>query len=96
MQVNAVEFRPGKQAIGFPPDAMFPDKPQRVLAAFTRRERIPMLDLLPAFRQAGTQGVPGPLFFPRDGHFAPLGHQVAAESLARFLVDEGLLPLPRG
>jgi lysophospholipase L1-like esterase len=92
MQVNAVEFRPGKHAIGFPLDAMFSDKPQRVLAAFAKREGIPSLDLLPAFREAGTQGVPGPLFFPRDGHFAPLGHQVTAQWLAAFLVDELIVP----
>jgi hypothetical protein len=94
MQVNAEEFRLGKQVLGFAPDATFSDKPQRVLAAIAKSEGIPLLDLLPAFREAGTQGGPGPLYFPRNGHFAPLGHRVTARALATFLAAQGLVPAP--
>jgi hypothetical protein len=49
---------------------------------------LPMLDPLPALRAASG----GPeLFFQRNVHLTPRGHQVIAEALERFLDDHGLL-----
>jgi lysophospholipase L1-like esterase len=50
---------------------------------------LPLLDLLPAFRAAPH---PGRMFFERTVHLTPAGHDVAAESIARFLEDQGLVP----
>jgi hypothetical protein len=58
---------------------------------------LPMLDPLPALRGASS----GPeLFFQRNVHLTPRGHQVMAEALERFLDEHGLLddagPRPAG
>jgi lysophospholipase L1-like esterase len=54
---------------------------------------VPVLDLLPVFR-----GMPqaDELFFRRNVHLTPRGHQVVAEELARFIRHQRLLesPLP--
>ena len=50
---------------------------------------LPLLDLLPAFRAAPH---PGRMFFERTVHLTPAGHEVAAEAIARFLEDQGLVP----
>ena len=50
--------------------------------------KLPMLDPLPALRAAR----PGPnLFFQRNVHLTPRGHEVMAEALERFLDQHGLL-----
>lgn len=49
---------------------------------------LPRLDLLPALRRA----LPGPdLFFQRNVHLTPRGHEVVAEALASFLARSGLI-----
>jgi lysophospholipase L1-like esterase len=52
---------------------------------------LPRLDLLPALRAAP----PGPaLFFQRNVHLTPRGHEVVAAALARFIVEHELLAPP--
>lgn len=49
---------------------------------------LPRLDVLPALRQA----LPGPdLFFQRNVHLTPRGHEVVAAALDRFLEQHGLV-----
>jgi hypothetical protein len=48
-----------------------------------------VLDLTPALR-AGT-GLLRPVYYPRDGHWNPAGHRLAAEDLERFLSARGWL-----
>lgn len=58
-------------------------RPQHVLETFARENGIRYLDLLPAFLRAHRQGAQ--LFFRRDTHLAPSGHQVIADALTEFL-----------
>ncbi len=62
-------------------------RPQEVLAGFSREHEIPYLDLLPALRASGA----GPLFFARDQHLTPRGHEVVAAAVAAFLRERGLV-----
>lgn len=50
---------------------------------------IPSLDLLPVVLQEQRRAG---LYLPDDGHFTPRGHSVAARAVARWILDEGLLP----
>ena len=49
----------------------------------------PGMDLLPIFRNAAEVGSP-PLYYPGDRHWTEAGHGLAARSIMRFLVSEGL------
>jgi hypothetical protein len=51
--------------------------------------RIPVLDLLPAFVERGTEDC----FFKWDPHPTALGHTLMSEELDGFIRDEGLLDL---
>jgi len=50
---------------------------------------LPMMDLLPAFRQADQ---PLKTYFERTAHLTPYGHEIAAAALAQFIDRQALLP----
>lgn len=58
-------------------DTSFSDR----LQAFGRKEHVAMLDLLPLLRSAAASGG-GPLYYPRDGHWTPRSHALAASAIA--------------
>lgn len=57
-----------------------PCRTQQALLDWSARAQVPCLDLTEPLRQATE-----PLYFPRDGHFNPAGHQRTAELLGEFL-----------
>lgn len=66
------------------------DKPLAKLNALGEEAGISVIDLLPALRRASSQ--PGErLYYPRDPHWTPRGHAVAAEELIAQLRSRGLL-----
>jgi hypothetical protein len=67
------------------------DAPNRRLATFLDRANIPYLDLLPVFRAEASQDNTPPLHYPHDGHWTPAGHILAAQTIAAFLEERGLL-----
>jgi hypothetical protein len=69
---SATKDRPGL-------DPLLPD---RRLAEIATRLGVPLLDLEPALRAAGTTE---PLYFPLDSHWTVAGNRVVGEALARFL-----------
>ena len=69
MQVQSIELR---------------DFPQQQLARIAEELEVPMLDLLPSFRERHAEDSSSKLFF--DGmHLSELGHQVSAELIWEFL-----------
>lgn len=66
------------------------DKPDRVLAEFLREADIPFLPLLPHFREAASDHPA--LYFNRDGHWNQHGHELTAELIYSWLLEEGLIP----
>jgi lysophospholipase L1-like esterase len=75
--------RPYLESLGFAwdertlTDTTFADR----LRAFARSENVLFVDLLPVLRQHRDEG----LYFPRDGHWTPAGHALAAAEIARAL-----------
>ncbi len=63
---------------------------QQIVKNFGSLEKIPVLDLLPAFRNADRQGKK--LYFKYDGHWNESGHELTAKEIYRFLVNQRLIP----
>jgi hypothetical protein len=61
-------------------------RPQDLLLRYYQERGIPALDLLPVFKAATAQ-----LYFDRDEHLAPAGDRLAAQEIARFLGERGLV-----
>jgi hypothetical protein len=60
------------------------DQPGRMVAAACRERGIPVLDLLPEFREA-VKSSEEELYFGMDHHWTPAGHRVAAGLMAEFV-----------
>jgi hypothetical protein len=65
------------------------EKPNRALAEFLTRERIPFLDLLPRLRAHARAGEPE-LYRPGDEHWTITAHALAGAALLDLLLREGL------
>jgi lysophospholipase L1-like esterase len=63
-------------------ERMFPNAQLQKIAS---RIDAPLLDLVPALRQAAEAGQ-GPLYYERDQHWTAAGHAVAAQAIADFVV----------
>jgi len=62
------------------------DRPNRMIREMCDEEGIPVLDLLPGFREA--QGSGPDLYYALDHHWTPEGHTVAARLMAGFLESQ--------
>jgi hypothetical protein len=65
------------------------DLPQAFLRRTCADAGIPCLDLLPYLRE---QGRGGGLYMKRDTHYNAAGNNLAAEKIAAFLIEAGLVP----
>ena len=63
--------------------------PNRRLTQLAEAHRVPVLDLLPPLRDAAEAG--RRLYYPVDIHWNAAGHEVAARSVAEYLLAQGLL-----
>ena len=68
-------------------------RPSEVCLEICGRLGVESLDLLPALKATHRSGVP--VFLPRDIHWSPAGHQIAAGALRDRLLELGWLPRPR-
>jgi lysophospholipase L1-like esterase len=64
--------------------------PQERLAEWAARNRVPLLDLLPAYRRFAA-AAPDERLYSDFLHPTARGHRVAAEELARFIDEKGIL-----
>ncbi|MEW6366450.1 MAG: SGNH/GDSL hydrolase family protein [Acidobacteriota bacterium] len=60
------------------------EQPQQFLLSYAAARQIPIIDLLPAFHQAGSGGG---LYLTDDTHYSERGNQLAAEAISRFLTQ---------
>ena len=89
-QVSAAESPVGRQRMGVGPGFYATERPFVRLEALGRREDIPVVNLVPLFRDRSARE--GPLFFPEDMHHNARGARVFAEGVADGLVAAGLVP----
>ena len=76
---------------GQPREDMCVDLPQQLLNAFFRRQGIPAIDLLPAFRRAGRTRR---LYKLRDSHWNEAGNHLAAESIFEHIRENACSDIP--
>lgn len=74
-----------------PADRMGMYQPQSMIRRMTDSLGIPVVDLLPAFRQA-TAASKAPLYLDWDGHWNEAGHRLAANVVVQDLVAANLVP----
>ncbi len=85
--VNEKEWEIGRKLRGFD-QKVYSTKLFNYLAEFSESEKIPFLNMTPDFKASKEF----PLFYSYDGHFTPAGHEVAAKSLEKFLLEKRLIP----
>jgi lysophospholipase L1-like esterase len=64
------------------------DRPNQVLAALLAERGIPAIDVLPALTARAAET---PLYHRLDGHWTPIGNDVAAEAILQALAAQGTL-----
>lgn len=72
-----------------PTGEMHREAPQEVMKGIGERLNIPVIDLLPAFRQWTAEGK-APLYLEWDGHWNAAGHALAASVVAEGLAARGV------
>lgn len=78
----------GASYYGIPPYRLNLRLPQKVVRLFCEKMRIPVLDLLPAFKRYSGQEA---LFFEHDLHWTRAGHRLAAGEVLKRLQELGYL-----
>jgi hypothetical protein len=78
------------RAAEVPDSALQLDKPQRAMGEIATRLQIPVIDLLPVFRQRMAES-DASLYVEWDGHWNSAGHRLAAEAVAEGLLRTGVL-----
>ena len=87
-QVVAGAWERAVDQSGRDPTTIAPEAPNRRLHQMLDRHAIDYVDLYPAFRAAsGAQG-----YFPRDGHWNEIGHDLAAGALLPVVAERAGLP----
>jgi lysophospholipase L1-like esterase len=85
VQLSDSSFAALSRNAGVPNGSMVLDRPQQDLRRIADRLKIPLIDLLPAFRQ-WTADSSAALFLERDGHWNAMGHRVAARTAGEAVV----------
>ena len=65
----------------------------RRFSAWAAKRGVHFLDVLPAMEH---NPAPRTLYYPKDGHCTPAGYAVIADTLFKYLVEQGLVPQGRG
>jgi hypothetical protein len=89
-QLSDSAFAGFVRASGVPAAQMQISMPQRLIAPLAGSLGIPVVDLLPRFRQ-WTAGGGASLYLEWDGHWNEAGHQLATDVVAKGLVEAGVV-----
>jgi hypothetical protein len=90
-QLSDTTFAGFVRSAGMPPERMGMYQPQTMIRRMTDSLRVPVVDLLPAFRQA-TAASTAPLYVDWDGHWNDAGHRLAASVVVQALIAANLVP----
>jgi GDSL-like lipase/acylhydrolase family protein len=90
VQVSDEKFAELVRTAGGAPGELEVDRPQRTMKEAANRAGIAVFDLLPKFREWTSAG-DSRLYLERDGHWNEAGHRLAAGSVARALIDQGVV-----
>lgn len=66
-------------------------RPNTLLTDFCRKKGIPFLDITNAMRKAVDEG--NETYFTMDAHLTRKGHEVAAETIYREILEKRLIPM---
>jgi hypothetical protein len=88
VQLSDSSFSSFVQSAAATPAQMPPGKPQRVITGIADGLGIPVIDLLPSFRQRTAES-DAPLYVLWDGHWNEAGHRLAAAVVTQGLLDDG-------
>jgi hypothetical protein len=91
LQVHPEELRAAATRAGLDPADLDADLPNLRVAALARRLGVPVVDTTPVLRRHAAAGER--LYRPNDTHWSLRGNALAAEEVARRLVELGLVPL---
>jgi hypothetical protein len=91
VQLSDAAFAEFARAAEESPLSLEINKPQRVIKEAADRSGIPVIDLLPAFREWAASGGES-LYLTRDGHWNQAGHRLAATVVGSELRRLGLVP----
>lgn len=86
-QVDPKRWR-ALSGLGVTESELDPEKPHRRVSEWGKAQGVPVLDLLPEFREAAARGTP--LYF-EEGHWNERAHELAAALIFRMLVDGGFV-----
>ena len=90
-QVDPESWVKALATYGLDPSYLDREKPQRRLEQIGRELGVPVVDLLPALLRARESAPEERLYYRRDIHWTPRGHDVAAREIQRVILAEGLL-----
>jgi lysophospholipase L1-like esterase len=88
-EVYAADWEATQKAYDISTQEWDPATPNSRIKDIAQRLGLRMLDPLPAFQQAASQGER--LYYRQDGHWNARGHQLAAQLIQRYLVNHDLL-----
>jgi hypothetical protein len=80
-QADDAELAERMQGLGWTPEDLDLDRPQRILSEWAAGRGVAFVDVLPAFRRSVEEGAE-PLFFTPDAHMTPEGHRRTALAIS--------------
>lgn len=85
-QVDGKQWGKGRLTRAFVRGQVYSTRPLDDLVTFGKEINVPVVSLLGGFRNESSKK----LYYDWDGHFTPLGHEVAGKGLAKFVLENNL------
>lgn len=82
-QIHPQEWSQGRHNFGFEIGEVYSDRPEKILRIYAEENNIPFVSMFKPFRDSNIF----PLFYSYDGHFNEDGHELVADNLYSYLID---------